>query len=65
MSPAQSMSPAMRFALIALMMASNMDVRLYAWSFVPVRLGRLGTKSENKDKGMLVVKQRREEIDVC
>ena len=57
------MSPAMKFSLIALTMASNMDVRLYAWSFVPVRLGCLGTKSENK--GMLVVKQRREEIYVC
>ena len=43
--------------------ASNMDVRLYTWSIDPVMTGLLGAESENK--GMLVVEQRREEIDLC
>jgi len=57
------MTLAMRSALIALMTASNMDVRLYTWSIDPVMPGFLGAESENK--GMLVVEQRREEIDLC
>jgi hypothetical protein len=57
------MTLAMRSALIALMTASNMDVRLYTWSIHPVMPGLLGAESENK--GMLVVEQRREEIDLC
>ena len=42
---------------MALTTASNMDVRLYAWSIDPVMSGRLGADSEYKV--MLIVKQRR------
>ena len=36
---------------------------LGTWSIDPVMPGFLGAESENK--GMLVVEQRREEIDLC